>query len=158
MHTTIRLQHNFSFGYTPVIFFGLLLLLPLIIGIIKKYNAKKVHGSVNNAQVTNQGVQVPRDTRSKYVDAALRLRRDYRNNALSIRDGYQSLSIIVREYVSEHTGNDITKKTLAEIRNMDLGIIENLIEEFYYHEFSTESDGDLEKAIDRTIEAIRTWN
>lgn len=155
MHTTIRLQHNFSFGLFPVFIFGILLLVPLIIYLINKSKSKSGN-NVRVAEPVNQPVpNIPMDIKERYINSVMLLKRDYAENVISKRDGYQRLSLILREYISELTDIDITKKTLAEIRGLNLGPIENLIEEFYYFEFSTEQGGNLDSAINSTIEAIR---
>lgn len=157
MHTTIRLQHNFSFGLLPVIIFGLLLLVPFIVLLVNKLKRKNSVEKKEEISANNASNVPPVDIRDKYINSLILLKRDFLSEKIDQRSGYQRLSFILREYISERIGVNITNKTLAEIRGLDLGHVEELIEEFYYHEFSTEDNGNLEDSIDRTINSIRAF-
>lgn len=76
---------------------------------------------------------------------------------LSSRAGHQKLSLLMRRFVFEATGIDMTKKTLAEIDQQKFPSLHQLIREFYSPEFAAEGTGDLPTAISRVAEEIKAW-
>ena len=159
MPTTIQLQGKIAYGLLPLWILFFILISPLIIKVINKRRLKKK--AKNAAQVvenTEPVIPVSVSIRDSYVNKLETLRNEYKTGKRSDRDSFLLLSFYIRDFVLELTGIDITKKTLAEIRAHDLPEIIELIETYYAYEFAPDKAGDVDDAIDKTIQVIKTWS
>lgn len=157
MHTTIHLQHNFSYGFLPVIISFIAVIIPIIIFI----SSKKKNNNVKKEEKTNipqNSIPAVPDIKDRYIKKALEIEKDFNTGNTDVREGYQRLSMLIREFSSEYSGVDITKKTLAEIRAMSKYQVERLLEDYYENEFSKDPKGNLQKSIEKTIEVIKIWS
>lgn len=160
MPTTVSLQGNFIYGITPLLILGLFLISPLILKIMRKRQAKRKNAlekamkSVN----TSEYKPVPLSVKQTYVRKLKQIDKDYKSNVIDSRNGYQLLSALIRQFLLEYKGIDVSTKTLAEIRKLGIKDLERLMEEYYEPEFSEESTRHLEYSIEKTIEAIEEWN
>jgi len=159
MYSTIPLQKNFaSLGWLSFLFF-ILLFTPLIIRWIKKRKAAK---QLNNQQkmVGEEPIVKPVSvtTKDRYENILIQIMTDYNSGDATLRESYQILSRTIRQFVLDYTGIDVTAKTLAEIRGLNVRRVESLIEEYYAAEFAAVDDSNLAKSINHAIKVIREWN
>lgn len=159
MPTSISLQGNFIYGITPLIILGLIVFSPLILKIRNKRIEKRKRKEEAKTSV-NQNVYkpVPLSVKQAYVKKLKKIENDYKKSNIDSRNGYQLLSAIIRQFVLEYKGIDVSTKTLAEIKRMDIPDLEKLMEEYYEPEFSQDSKRHLEYSVEKTIEAIEKWN
>lgn len=159
MPTTIQLQGKFAYGLLPLWILFFILISPLIIRAINKRRlnkqAKNVSQTVENV---DQVISVPVSVRDSYVNKLETLRDEYKTGKRSDRDSFQLLSFYIKGFVLDLTSIDITKKTLAEIRAHDMPEIIELIEAYYTYEFAPDKTGDVDEAVNNTIQVIRTWS
>ena len=155
MPTTISIQGSISYGLIPVWILGILLVLPFILNRIKR--KKKSKAPVETVTKKPEVIEVPYSVKGDYVNQLEGILSDYRQGNRDSKDCYQLLSIKIRHFLKDYAGLDITTKTLAEIRGMHLTKIESMIEEIYDCEFAPDKNGDVEKAVMKTIENIKNW-
>lgn len=157
MHTTIHLQHSFSFGLLPVFlaFIAIVVLVVLFIASKSKEKRKDIKPAV---AVPAAPVNTTPNIKDKYIQKVIEVDKDFSINNIDVREGYQRLSMLIREFSTEFSGVDITKKTLAEIRAMNKYQVERLLEDYYENEFSKDPQGNLKKSVEKTIEVIKTWS
>lgn len=158
MDTTVSLQPDFANKGGMVWLLGLFLLVTFIYWlskIQKKKPAKTKKQKVNSAKPSNamNPIQI------KYINMIKRLQIDSGEVGFSVKQGYQELSQIYRNFIEEYTGLEVTNKTLSELKEMGKPVIADIIEIYYAPEFDNRTYGkeDFIDAIDRTSEAIRQW-
>lgn len=159
MPSSVSLQGNFIYGITPLLILGLILLSPVFLKIRKnRIEKKKAAENIKKTANSNEYKPVPLSVKQVYVRKLKKIDDEFRTGKISSRDGYQLLSAIIRDFLIEYKGIDVSTKTLAEIRGMNIPRLERLLEEYYEPEFSKESTRHLEYSVERTIEAIEEWN
>lgn len=155
MPTTVELQGIMRHGLIPLWILFIVLISPLIIKYRKKRQADKPSKAGN--KVNPKLKPVPVSVKESYVNKLRSIEREYKTGNKSSKECYQLLSMYIRLFVKEYAGVDVTVKTLAEIRGMNIPKLERLISGYYKYEFSPDAEGDIDKAIDDTIEAVNFW-
>lgn len=153
MPTLIQIQGTISYGTLPLVVLFLLLVISMII--YKKKKKQKSAEADKSLEPTKKNI--PPSVKRRYVNQLSNLLIEYKGGKRDKRDSYQLLSHFLREFFYEYAGVDVTRKTLAEIRGIHNLRLEQLIEEYYACEFSEEVNGDIEKAVRNTINAIENW-
>lgn len=156
MPTTIHLQGSVLYGALPLWILLCILISPFVMKKVKKRKLKK-QGVKETAPIKPAVKKVPLTVKDKYVQQLNGILLDYKGGKRDERESYQLLSFFLREFFNEYAGIDVTRKTLAEIRGIHNSRLEKLIEEFYACEFAPDSNGNIEGAIKRTIQAIENW-
>lgn len=160
MDTSVELQEMLSFSKLPIYITGGLLaavilyfLLRYLIRCNKKKKAKAVE--VKRPVVEqNHTLTDPRQTYLALLDA---LEKEYQQGICDVRSTYQKMSEIIRDFVFEMTGIKVQNYTLSDIRQIEMPVLEELVEEYYSPEFAERSEGDVQAALDKTRNAIRHW-
>ena len=76
---------------------------------------------------------------------------------ISNRKAYQTLSLIIRNFVYEVTQIKVPYYSLEEIKQINLPELTKLVEEYYHPEFAKEPQGTLDYSITKTREVIEKW-
>lgn len=156
MPSTVNLQGGYMYGLIPLWILGVVLLVSII-----KYRKYKKMMSAKPAETEVKRPEIKHVTltiKEKYVKSILDIKNAYLNNDISAKEGYQRLSFIFREFIEVSTGFNLTRKTLSEIKLMNLPAVEELINDIYKPEFSEDNSYDLEKVIDRAVKVIEEWS
>jgi len=98
-----------------------------------------------------------RNIRQESLDKLTVLRRKVKNNEISVRDAYQQLSEILRDFSGNVSGWIVEQMTLEELKYFKLTKVASLIQEYYEPEFAEKTQADALKSIDRTRKVIRSW-
>lgn len=154
MPTSINLQAQFHYGIVPLIILFFILISPLIIKIKKDSKNRKIKYVDKKTNI----VRVEESVKDTYVKRIKKIEKDYDNDEKHSRECFLRLSALIREFVKEYAGIDVTVKTLAEIRGVKIPTLEMLIEEYYGAEFAPDKKGDFISSAEKTIEAIKKWN
>ena len=101
---------------------------------------------------------LPLPIKNNYINKIESIASLYDRKTITSKQGFQELSFVVRSFVLEYAGIDVTKKTLAEIRSMNIKKVEKMVELCYEPEFSNDGCGDLYKAIYEAKKIIDSWN
>lgn len=153
MQSDVRLQDPFSYSYLGVILLILLiviLLLFLVIKLIKRVNSNKPVAS--NIKVVDINT-----IKNSYLLQITKLEENVKNNKISERKAYNTLSSIIRRFIFDTTNVDVMKYSLSEIKKLKIKNLPELIEEYYEPEFSREGNGDILSSIQKTKEVIIKW-
>lgn len=155
MPTTIAIQRTMSYGFLPVFIMFLLVISPLIINGYKKRKLRKQE-ELNSTEGIKIN-EVPLSVKEVYSNRLTQIRNDFDAGEIDSKEGYKALSIILREFILEYAGIDVTKKTLAEIKRANLPSVAKLIEEYYAAEFAPDQNGNLSDSIMKTKRVIHNW-
>lgn len=170
MPTSVHIQYRFSTGLLPItVLIILLIAIPIIYMTFRKKEKKSVQEPIMN---TAQNIRKPESVHSLYIEKARVVEKKVINDEISSKQGFQELSTIIRQYAKERTGIDVTNMTLAEIRGLNLPMLENVIESYYEYEFSDRYDvkdmsdnrdtasigkSNINKAVSMTVFALENW-
>ena len=80
-----------------------------------------------------------------------------KNDKLSIRKSYQTLSVIIRNFIYEVTQIKVPYYSLEEIRQTNIPELTQLVEEYYHPEFAKDAERTIESSIQKTREVIERW-
>lgn len=155
MPTTVHLQPNFATGFIPLFLLFLFIVWPVISRMFDKNKRKSKKR--NNIEKDNIK-PVPLPIKNSYIYKIENIASLYERKEITSKQGFQNLSVLVRNFVLEYAGIDVTKKTLAEIRALDIEKVEKIVEACYEPEFSSSGSGDFYKAIYEAKKIIDTWN
>lgn len=151
MQTGTELQAPFSYSLLPIILLFVALFLPLIIRLLKKYWPRNNDMVINTYTDSNM-------IKNKYLNMLDELDNKLDTKKISSRKAYQELSILIRSFVKEVTGIDVTTCVLSDIERMNMPIIYDLVKEYYSPEFARISIGNIRSSISKTRGVIYRWN
>lgn len=151
MQTGTELQAPFSYSLLPIILLFVALFLPLIIRLLKKYWPRNNNMVINTYTDSNM-------IKNKYLNMLDELDNKLDTKKISSRKAYQELSILIRSFVKEVTGIDVTTCVLSDIERMNMPIIYDLVKEYYSPEFARISIGNIRSSISKTRGVIYRWN
>lgn len=158
MNTTVNLQDAFSYAMWPMIALGSALILMLgflfvlyLMRKLKKRKPKPVPVSVKPAPVAIDVL------RSKYLSELAKLTKAFNEGQIELREAYQKMSSIIRNFVFEVTHIEVQNYTLDDIKAANMPSLEQLVEEYYSPEFARMSEGDFHASMERTKKVIMQW-
>lgn len=137
-------------GSALILMFGFLFAMYLIRK-LKKRKPKPAPVPVKPAPV---GIDV---LRSRYLAELAKLEKAFSEGQLELRDAYQKISSVIRNFVFEATGIKVQNYTLDEIKTANMPSLEALVEEYYSPEFAKMSEGDFHASMERTKKVIMQW-
>lgn len=152
MQTGVELQEPFSYSLIPIILLFLILFLPFIIRLFKKYFIK------NNSNYVVNNYSDLNVIKLKYLNKLDELERMLDSNDITNRKAFQELSLLIRSFIKEISGLDVTTCVLSDIRKMNIPVVYELIEEYYSPEFAKISKGNIRSSISKTRGVIYRWN
>ena len=164
MVTTVTLREPFEY-YIWVIVLAVLLLITALL--LTFFSAKKIyeqHTAMVKKAVPKIRKPKPRELRIIKGDYEKRLRDlsfGYSNQKIGKREAYQTLSSMIRGFVSEATGIDVEHYTKAEIEGFGIKSLNKLMDEYYVPEFA-ETEKSASKnfllSCENALGVIRKWN
>lgn len=158
MNTTVSLQKSFSYALLPVIILGVMAILGIVFLIIipvlkKKHLEKKSKLHIKKVRPVNV-----EKLKAKYIAELEKIQSDFSSDKISTRHAYHRISACVRGFVHGVTGIRVQNATLADIKTLNMPLLETLIEEYYEPEFASKSEGDVNSSITKTKRVIEEWN
>ena len=153
MQVTVDLQDPFSFSLIPIIILFIILAIPAYL-YWKKYIENRKPKAIEIKHVDEKSIV---RIQKKYIKQLVLLKRKIDSNKISMRRAYQRLSKIIRYFVYEVTGINVQNYTLAEIKKLKMHQLTELIEDYYIHEFSKKSLGNINESIEKTRKVIVRW-
>lgn len=153
---TVELQEPFSYLILWIILAAAFLAAAIILGLIIIKKSKFTH-----KKKTPKVKPVPPPTlamiKSKYLDLLWELRKQADSGHLSMKKSYQKLSRYIRAFVFESTGLKVQYFTLAEIKELGIYSLTQLISECYEPEFAESSTRNTVMSIDNAAAIINNW-
>lgn len=156
MQIDTSLQEPFSYSIYPIIFSFLLLLLPIIVALLKKY--VKLPKSKKQQVFNYYARKDIYSIKYEYLEKLNKLENSLTSGKISSRKAYQELSMLIRLFVYELTGIEAQSYTLKDIKKLNIPVLYELIKEYYDPEFSKISKGNIKLSIDKTRGVIQRWN
>lgn len=153
MQVTVDLQNPFSFSLIPIIILFILLVVPTYL-YLKKIQQNRKEKVIEIKEVDEKNII---RIQKKYIKQLKILQDKIDNKKISIRRAYQRLSKIIRYFVYEVTGINVQNYTLSEIKKLKMHQLTELIEDYYVHEFSKKSLGNINESIQKTRKVIVRW-
>ena len=158
MNTTVNMQDAFSYAKWPMIV--LVSALALMFGfLLVQFIVRKLkHRKPKPAPVVVKPEPVRIDVlKSKYLAELSRLEALFSNGGIGLREAYQSISSLIRNFVFEATGIKVQNYTLDEIKLTRMPNLEALVAEYYSPEFARMSEGDFLDSMRKTRQVIEQW-
>ena len=160
MDSVINVQEPFMYHIWPII---VVLILLTVLGIIilagyYRKKTKPVQTVEKPVERKFYTMQERSALKNKYLGLLTSLEARFRNGEIERRPAYQELSALVRSFLKERSGVDVTNCTLEQIKEMHVPVITPLIANYYEPEFALETDDDLLDSIINAKRIIERWN
>lgn len=161
MNTSVELQEPFSYAVWPLILVGTLVVGYLIFLIVAKILKNRKYKAPKPAVVKPKETVDIFAIKKKYMGELNKIEADLQVGKITVRVAYQRMSQCIRRFVYEVTGLKVQHYTLAEIQELRMPILEELISEYYTPEFAGKSVVAVEntyQSIEKTKRVIERWN
>ena len=156
MQTSINLQEPFTYSIIPLVFLAIIIII-LIYFLIKNKKIVTVEKEIVK-EIPEKNVKNIPVIKNKYLKQLDKINKEFKENLITLREAYQSISGVIRLFIFEVTDITTQNYTLTEIKKLDLPVIYELIEEYYEPEFASKSIGDFDASINKTRRIINEWN
>ena len=158
MQTSVNLQEPFTYSLIPVVIVVIMIAFISIYFIYKKIKNKAKINDVKDEKIPKKiKLNIP-EIKNKYLKQLDLIQSQYFNNKIELREAYQQISSEMRLFVFEMTDIKTQNYSLAEIKELNLPILYELIEEYYEPEFASKSVGDFNASITKARRVISEWN
>ena len=157
MRTEIGVQDPESYAVWPLLAMGAVVLLVLGYLIITKLMKFKPKPKQPKPVVQRKPHVNVSSLKSKYIAQLDEVSQEFVNENISLREGFQRMSSIIRHFVYEAEGIKVQNYTLEEIRAIGLPILDELVTEYYNPEFARMSRGDFVESMLKTKRVIEQW-
>jgi hypothetical protein len=97
------------------------------------------------------------DPREQALYSIDRIIFDLSHSKIDLRESYQRLSMIMRIFVTDISGKDVTSLTLAELNSPELKELPKLIEKWYQPEFAMRTRADFMGDAAQAKRVVKTW-
>ena len=156
MQTSINLQEPFTYSIIPLVFLVIIIMI-LIYFLLKNRKIVTVEKEIVK-EIPEKNIKNIPVIKNKYLKQLDKINNEFKENLITLREAYQSISEVIRLFVFEVTDITTQNYTLTEIKKLDLPVIYELIEEYYEPEFASKSIGDFDASINKTRRIINEWN
>lgn len=113
---------------------------------VKKYKAPK--------PAKKPPIEYVRNMALKQIDKCI---YDLSHGRADIRESYQNMSTIMRNFVSEITGKDVTSQTLSELQVSGDQRLTDLIRKWYAPEFAMKTKADFMGDAEHAKNVVKRW-
>lgn len=156
MQTSVNLQPPFSYSIYPIILICLCMILFTIYLLIKRNKQKKrVEDKIKVEEIKNVDIN---EIKRKYLEELDVIESQLNTNMIHIRIAYQDISRVIRHFVYEVTNIHVQNYSLKEIKDLDMPMLYELMQEYYVPEFSKYSYGNVKDSLQKTRKVIEKWN
>lgn len=156
MQSSIDLRAPFSYNIIPIII-GIIFIIIISIYFFVKNKSKneKIIGIDKRKELGELNIK---EIKKKYINKLDKLKLSVENENIGLREGYQTLSSIIRYFVYDVTNIKVQNYTLEEVRKLDIKYLPELMEEYYRPEFAKESLGNIQNSINNAKGVIEKWS
>lgn len=124
--------------------------------LIKRNKQKKrVEDKIKVEEIKNVDIN---EIKRKYLEELDVIESQLNTNMIHIRIAYQDISRVIRHFVYEVTNIHVQNYSLKEIKDLDMPILYELMQEYYVPEFSKYSYGNVKDSLQKTRKVIEKWN
>ncbi|MBO4458425.1 MAG: hypothetical protein J5802_11965 [Butyrivibrio sp.] len=165
METTVTLRPPFE--YSPWVFLvGIAIFaafLALVIWSLSKIigpRKKKVEKNKFNVSPIRRNIGYQYIVKEKYIAQIQLLDRKYRNGKINQREGFQTLSLLIRGFVHDITGINVETATMRDVKKLGIRYLDKLMEEYYVPEFAEDGRAisrELSESCATAVGVIRSW-
>ena len=96
--------------------------------------------------------------KTQYQKKLQQLSEKQKSGKISERKAYQEMSILIRGFVKDVTGIQVTTCTYTDIKSLNLPALTKLLRTYYEPEFAERSNADFNDSLKDTLEIIKKWN
>lgn len=132
-----------------------MILLTIYLLIKRNKRKKKVEDKVKVEEIKNIDINA---IKRKYLEELDVIESQLNTNMIHIRIAYQDISRVIRHFVYEVTNIRVQNYSLKEIKDLDMPILYELMQEYYVPEFSKYSYGNVKDSLQKTRKVIEKWN
>lgn len=124
--------------------------------LIKRNKQKKrVEDKIKVEEIKNVDIN---EIKRKYLEELDVIESQLNTNMIHIRIAYQDISRIIRHFVYEVTNIHVQNYSLKEIKDLDMPMLYELMQEYYVPEFSKYSYGNVKDSLQKTRKVIEKWS
>ena len=124
--------------------------------LIKRNKQKKrVEDKIKVEEIKNVDIN---EIKRKYLEELDVIESQLNTNMIHIRIAYQDISRVIRHFVYEVTNIHVQNYSLKEIKDLDMPMLYELMQEYYVQEFSKYSYGNVKDSLQKTRKVIEKWN
>lgn len=124
--------------------------------LIKRNKQKKrVEDKIKVEEIKNVDIN---EIKRKYLEELDVIESQLNTNMIHIRIAYQDISRVIRHFVYEVTNIHVQNYSLKEIKDLDMPMLYELMQEYYVPEFSKYSYGNVKDSLQKTRKVIEKWN
>ena len=124
--------------------------------LIKRNKQKKrVEDKIKVEEIKNVDIN---EIKRKYLEVLDVIESQLNTNMIHIRIAYQDISRVIRHFVYEVTNIHVQNYSLKEIKDLDMPMLYELMQEYYVPEFSKYSYGNVKDSLQKTRKVIEKWN
>lgn len=161
METEVMLQSPYPFEWW-VLALGILFVLLSVVPIVLFHLAHRPKTDPEPVEAPPAPVAAPRprsieEVRYSYLAQLSELERRVANRQVSVRDAYQELSPLLRNFIHDAGGPDMRDKTLSDIDPRQFPAVHALVAEYYEPEFALQSRPNIQSSIETTRRVISSW-
>ena len=124
--------------------------------LIKRNKQKKrVEDKIKVEEIKNVDIN---EIKRKYLEELDVIESQLNTNMIHIRIAYQDISRVIRHFVYEVTNIHVQNYSLKEIKDLDMPMLYELMQEYYVPEFSKYSYGNVKDSLQKTRKVIEKWS
>lgn len=150
MQSSVEFRGPFTYNEGIIIVFILVIVGIIAYFILSRKRKKKIKVIIPPKKDLNI-------LKKNYLAKIDKLLEDTRNNKINYRTSYLKLSKIIRDFIFEATNINVTTVSLAEVKDLKMPQLYELMEEYYAPEFSRFYEGNIESSIEKTRGVITRW-
>ena len=166
MVTTVKLQNPFEYSWWVTliaVLLGIIALTVIVFLLVKLFSIFRKRKEIERT-MARRIVLTPEMVarlKNRYIGKVQVLLDGYNQNRIDKREGYQQLSVIIREFVQEVTGIRVEYFTIREVKAFGIKKLDTLMEEYYVPEFAEDErakNKDFQQSCNRAMGVIKAWS
>lgn len=152
MQLDVELQDMFSYSSLLFLIPFLIVAVVVLVCVLMKFKKRMANAK------PEEPVRNIHKLRAKYDKLLEALMRKAEEGKADNRAASQELSSIIRDFVYNATGVNVTSATLEEIGELNMPKLYELVAECYVPEFSVIAEGEVLPTIEKARKVIAEWN
>ncbi len=158
MKTSVELQEPFRYMPVWLIIAIACVLVCIFLQVFFRLRYKGMLRKEKELKVVKPRPEALVNKKRRYLRELDRLEQNVASGRISVRDGFQRMSVVIRLFVYEATRIRVQDYTLSEIRTLNMPALTQLVAEYYEPEFAEYSVTDIRQSLYKTRRVIEAWN
>ena len=157
METTVELQAPMAFMQIWAWLAAILIIGAVFLQIFFRIRRARAGETPEKIRIKRPPARMIPEIKERYLRELFVVERSLEERQITVREAFQRLSAVIRNFVFEMTGIKVQNYTLYEIRQLNMPGLTRLIEEYYAPEFARTTRKNGFASINRTRGVIQRW-